>query len=139
MMKSTYKPLSELELYKQCRKFRQTISILVREKFPKEEKYKLSDQILRASRSVTANIAEGHGRFYYQEGIRFCRISRGSLEETLEHLVTAMDENYIDREELKIYHTQYARCLKLLNGYIAYLKRSKRGEGEQGLDEGNGS
>ena len=34
-------------------------------KFPPEEKYRLTDQLLRSSRSITAQIAEGHGRFHY--------------------------------------------------------------------------
>lgn len=49
--------------------------------FLDHEKYELVSQMRRASRSVTHNIAEGYGRFHYQENIRFCRISRGSLHE----------------------------------------------------------
>ncbi|WP_232825708.1 four helix bundle protein [Algoriphagus litoralis] len=51
-------------------------------KFPAEEKFALSLQIRKSSRSITNNIAEGYGRFFYQENIQFCRISRGSLTET---------------------------------------------------------
>lgn len=49
--------------------------------FLDHEKYELVSQMRRASRSVTHNIAEGYGRFHYQENIQFCRISRGSLHE----------------------------------------------------------
>ena len=83
------------------------------------------DQLLRASRSVTANIAEGNGRFHYQENIRFCRQARGALYEILDHLICAQDEKYITEEQIKTLRTQIARCLKLLNGYIAYLKKLK--------------
>ena len=96
----------------------------------KKEQYLLSAQILDASRSVTANIAEGHGRFYYQDNIKFCRNARGSLEETLEHLITAFDEKYIDVELLKKEKDQYEICLKLINGYIRYLRNSKRGKAD---------
>ncbi|MCF8332087.1 MAG: four helix bundle protein [Bacteroidales bacterium] len=76
----------DLELYKECRNFRIEISNLVKT-FPNDEKYRIANQILRSSRSITANIAEGHGRYHYQENIQFCRQARGSLTETLEHLI----------------------------------------------------
>ena len=59
----------DLEVWKECRRFRIEVSKLVKT-FPPEEKYRMVDQLIRASRSVTANIAEGHGRFHYQENIR---------------------------------------------------------------------
>jgi four helix bundle protein len=80
--------------------FRNQISELV-EGLPDREVYKLTDQLLRSSRSFTANIAEGYGRFHYQENLQFCRQSRGSLFETLDHLTVARDEGYIDDEELE--------------------------------------
>lgn len=49
--------------------------------FPTEEKYRLADQLIRASRSVTADVAVGYGRFHYQEHIQFCPQARGSFYE----------------------------------------------------------
>ncbi|MDZ7845543.1 MAG: four helix bundle protein [Owenweeksia sp.] len=51
--------------------------------------------------------------------------SRGSLEESLDHLITALDCVYIDQAEFNIYEKQYKSILALLNGYIAYLKKRK--------------
>jgi len=113
-----------LEVWKECRKFRNLISTTT-EKFPKEEKYCLTDQIKRSSRSVTANIAEGFGRFHFQENAQFCRQARGSLTETLDHLICALDLGYINDIDLSSHRIQYEQCLKLLNGYIAYLIKSK--------------
>jgi four helix bundle protein len=45
---------------------------------PKDEKWDLADQIRRSSKSVGANIAEGYGRFYYKDRVRFCYNARGS-------------------------------------------------------------
>ena len=84
--------LVDLEIWKKSRVFRKDISALAKS-FPDFEKYKLVDQIIRSSRSITANIAEGHGRFHYQENIQFCRTARGSLHETFDHLTVALDEN----------------------------------------------
>lgn len=130
----SHKSFTDLDVYKECRKFRKEISAIVKQYFPKHEKYlekySISAQILDTSRSVTANIAEGHGRFYYQDNIKFCRNARGFLEETLEHLITAYDEKYIDAELLKKLQIQYEICLKLINGYIRYLRNSKRGKAD---------
>lgn len=117
----------DLEVWKECRKFRNEIFILSK-RFPDTEKYKLVDQITRSSRSITNNIAEGHGRFHYQENIQFCRTARGSLSETLDHLICANDCAYINKELLKELKEKHDFCLKLLNGYIAYLKKKKQEE-----------
>ena len=100
---------------------------MVRKYFPRTEGCLLKAQVLDSSRSVTANIAEGFGRFHYQENIQFCRQSRGSLDETLEHMVTAYDDKYITREILSGINKDYKECLKQLNGYIKYLKTAKLG------------
>ena len=113
-----------LEVWKTCREFRKQISNIVK-LFPIEEKYRLTDQLIRASRSVTANIAEGHGRYHFQENSQFCRQARGSLTETLDHLLCALDENYITEQQLNELRIQYENCIKLLNGYIGYLQKQK--------------
>lgn len=73
----------DLEVWKKGRDVRLFVQDVVK-KFPAEEKFALSLQIRKSSRSITNNIAEGYGRFFYQENIQFCRISRGSLTE-IEH------------------------------------------------------
>ena len=117
-----------LEVWREARQFRLLIRDIVR-MFPADEKYRLTDQIIRASRSTTANIAEGYGRFHYQENIQFCRQARGSLTERLDHLICATDEGYITQEMLTSQRIQYDKVLRLLNGYISYLKERKAGNG----------
>ena len=118
------KGFEDLEAWKEARTLRILVSKRVRD-FPTSEKYKLTDQSLRASRSITANIAEGHGRFHFQENIQFCRQARGSLTETLDHMICALDEGYISSENLNDIRNQYEQVLRLLNGYIGYLKKRK--------------
>jgi four helix bundle protein len=122
---ATYNHFYDLPVYKTCRAFRKEVCMIVRSHFPKEEKFLLSSQTLGAIRSVTANIAEGFGRFHHQENIQFCRQSRGSLAETMEHLITAFDEGYLDKTELEASNQQYKKCLKELNAYIKYLQTAK--------------
>jgi four helix bundle protein len=122
---ATYNYFYDLPVYKVCRAFRKKISLIAGRHFPKFEEYHLKAQILDSSRSITSNISEGFGRFHHQENIQFCRISRGSLDETLEHMITAYDEKYITKEILNEINKEYKECLKQLNGYIKYLKTAK--------------
>ena len=122
---ATYDHFYNLPVYKKCRSFRKNISQIVKINFPKSEEYHLKSQVLDSSRSMTANITEGFGRFHYQENIQFCRQSRGSLTETMDHLITAFDEEYINKDQLKILNDEYKACLKELNIYIKYLKSAK--------------
>jgi four helix bundle protein len=118
---------TELEAWKQARKIRNLVSQLTK-KFPAEEKFRLTDQLTRCSRSIGNNIAEGHGRFHYQDNIRFCIIARGSLSETLDHLIVALDEKFVTEDILQDFEREYDYCLKLINGYLAYLKKKKNNE-----------
>ncbi len=84
----------------------------------------MGDQLLRAARSVTANIAEGYGRFHYLDNSKFCSNARGSCCEVLDHLITANDEGFVSDELLSLGRANAATTLRLLNGYMAYLKRA---------------
>ena len=75
MRQNEVKTFESLEVWQKCRNFRKSISIVLT-LFPIEEKYRLVDQLKRASRSVTANIAEGYGRFHYLDNIKFAGIQR---------------------------------------------------------------
>ncbi len=99
---------------------------------PKEEKYALVDQIRRAAQSIPANIAEGYGRYYYQEGVHFCYIARGSLMEVYSHLCLAHRVGYIPEPVYQKYVLLVKEVHRIISGYITYLKRTKQGEGEPG-------
>jgi four helix bundle protein len=122
--KDQIKTFEDLDVWKVCQKLRREIAELART-FPKEEQYRLSDQIIRASRSVTANIAEGYGRFYYQENVQFCRQARGSLYEVLDHLTVACDASYITEDSFRTHRDEVIRCIVVLNGYLRYLKNAR--------------
>ncbi|MEO5599542.1 MAG: four helix bundle protein [Cyclobacteriaceae bacterium] len=92
---------------------------------PLEEKYNLNNQIRKASVSATANISEGYGRYHFQEGIQFYRISRGSLYELKDHLISCFDFGYITNEvyEKGIQLIEDAKVT--LNGYIKFVNTQK--------------
>jgi len=101
---------------------------------PKEEKYGLSDQIRRSSKSVGANIAEGSGRFYYMDNVRFCYQARGSLDETINHLKVALDLGFCEKDLYDELREQAEEIRRMLNGYIAWLKTQKTGAKEPGAN-----
>ncbi|MGD8412569.1 MAG: four helix bundle protein [Desulfobacterales bacterium] len=114
------KSFEDLQCWQACRAVRIFITELVKS-YPKEEQYSLVDNMKRAARSTTQNIAEGFGRFHFKENLQFCRISRGSLFELTDDLITSIDEGFICKEDYNLGRKKIANALALLNGYIKYL------------------
>ena len=127
----SYYPLDRFELYNLARKYRQKVYKLIK-KLPKEEKYSLDPQMRKAIISVTNNIAEGHGRWYYQENMRFCRIARGSIEEILDDINICVDEGYGNLEETQQLKAEGYSLIAKINSYISYLRKCKQGEENRG-------
>ncbi|MBK7376941.1 MAG: four helix bundle protein [Ferruginibacter sp.] len=123
-MDNTNFGFEELELWKKARLFKNEIRELTKT-FPKEEKFRLADQLIRSTRSVNALISEGHGRFTYPDQIHFCIQSRGSLTETVNHLTDAYDEAYITVEQLTALKTKAKELERLINGYLIYLRKKR--------------
>ena len=90
---------------------------------PIEEKFNLNIQIRKAAVSVTANIAEGYGRFHYREGIQFYRISRASLYELKDHLITCKELEFINSNDFDSGILLIEEAKKVLNGFINYTNR----------------
>jgi len=114
----------DLECWKACRELRLFAANEVLPSLSKYEKYRLGDQLLRAARSTTANLAEGYGRFHYLDNAKFCSNARGSCWEILDHLITAHDEGLISDTQLNQGRELVYRALKLLNGYMNYLSKA---------------
>ena len=119
---ATIKSFEELDCYKVCRELRNQVAEFC-EGLPSKEEFRLKSQLLRAARSVTANIAEGFGRHHHQENLQFCRLARGSLTECLDHLNVALDEGFLPKDSYVNFRSQHEIAAKLLNGYIPYLSR----------------
>ena len=119
-----YQSFTELNVWKEARAFHLATFNLCKT-FPSDEKFRLSDQLIRASRSIAANMAEGHGRFHFQEQIQFCRQARGSLSEVLNHIYAAFDCHDISQELVKAIEQKSESLLKLINGYLNFLKKQK--------------
>ncbi len=90
----------------------------ITKKFPKEELFGLVSQIRRAAVSITANIAEGYGRFHSKDRIRFYLQARGSSTELQNHLILAHDLNYITEEEFNVLKVDAFEGYKIICGLI---------------------
>jgi four helix bundle protein len=113
---------TDLEVWKKSRLLRNDIFELTKS-FPSEEKYRLNDQIIRSSRSIGNNIAEGHGRFHYADAAKFLINARGSATETIDHLIIALDNKYISDDIFNKFKADCDECSKMINGYINYLRK----------------
>ncbi len=123
-MNSPRSTFEDLDVWQLSRGLRRRFSELVK-LLPTEERYRLTDQMIRASRSITANLAEGYGRYHYQENIQFCRQARGSLFELIDHLTVALDEKYVAEKDFLEMKASIHIVIKKINGYIHYLNQQK--------------
>lgn len=92
--------------------------------FPRDERFRLADQLCRAAASVPANIVEGQARQTTKDYIHFLYNARGSLEETRYHLLLARDLDLVDPDRYAEMETDYEEVSRMLNGLIQSLKQS---------------
>lgn len=90
------------------------------------EEFKLKIQMRHAVRSLTNNIAEGHGRFNYKDRRRFLVDARGSLQELVDDVNLCMEQQYAKSEHLYDLKLDGSGLLKKINGYIRYLRQKEK-------------
>ena len=122
-----FKTFEDLDVYKVAREFRRQM-YKVSHRLPDFEKFKLANQVRAAAVSVTNNIAEGHGRYYYLDQLRFLLIARGSTQESLDDLNVCADEGYLPASEIDELKQFGWRVHALINAYARYLRSQKTGQ-----------
>ena len=113
MVKNFY----DLEIWKEAHRLSIEIYRLT-EKLPQYEKYSITDQLRRAAISVSANISEGFGRYYYKDKIRFYYQARGSVYEVQNFILLARDLGYINAEISEKMMADYEKLTKKINAFI---------------------
>lgn len=113
----------DLDVWKVGRDLRKNL-YLVADRLPEKERYNLAAQIRSAAVSLTANVAEGFGRFHFKENVRFCRMARGSAYELLDHLIACKDQGYLNESDFQELRSKLSRFSQLLNGYIRSIEKA---------------
>lgn len=115
---------TDLEIWKEAHRL--TLEIYkITKSFPKTEIYGLTSQIRRASVSVGLNIAEGYGRYHFDEEINFLFNARGSIREVQSCLLLSRDLKQINKNTAMQLYYDYSILTKRLNSFINYKKRIK--------------
>ncbi|MBD1927501.1 four helix bundle protein [Trichocoleus sp. FACHB-90] len=81
----------------------------------------IGKQIVRSADSIGANIAEGEGRYNYQDNRPFVKIARGSLDETIHWLRRAYKRNLLTDEQINTLKPIIDELLPKLNAYLKSL------------------
>lgn len=92
------------------------------DRFPKYELFALSDQLRRASVSISSNIAEGASRTSVAEFAHYLEISIGSAFEVETQLLIALKRNYITKEEYDKLVTVLQSLERQINSFISKLR-----------------
>ena len=121
----------DLDCYQQALAIMAAVYEIVKQ-FPGDEKYDLVSQIRRSSKSVTANIAEGYGRYHYLDSLRYYSVARGELNETLAHLINASVLGYIDQGAFERLYHLIRQAEQTLNGYMVFVRRKREGARDYG-------
>ena len=92
---------------------------------PRDERFRLRDQIERCSSSVCDNIAEGYTTYYYNEKIKGFNIARREAGETQNHIRKLSGKGYLNPEQSQEWVEQYEEVIRGINGYIRYIREKK--------------
>src|SRR5207248_1572574 len=130
-----FRTCEDMELCQLAREFRKKMYAVTRQ-LPDFEKFDLASQIRRAAVSLTNNMAEGHGRYYFADQVRFFLGSRGSLQELVDDLNVCDDEKYLQNDEVAELKEKAWRVLGLINGYLRFL-RDRKTEDRSTVREGD--
>jgi four helix bundle protein len=109
------KSFKDLNVWQEASRLAKDIATKLVCNFPKEERYRLIDQIIRSSRSVSAQISEGFRKSSFKEKNRFYEITATSNDETENHLIDARNNGYIDDKIYKHYLNRIIRVRILLS------------------------
>ena len=118
------KTINDLEIYREAIDLGEEVWLLV-VKWESFAKNTLGNQLVRSADSISANIAEGYGRFHFKENQKFCYYSRGSLEETQGHIEKAVRRNLIPKEKGKELYAQLEILKKRLSTYIGSIGKNQ--------------
>jgi len=122
---ATVRRFEELECWKEAREFVKLVyGLTKKDAFRKD--FELVSQLRRSAVSTMANIAEGFHRNTNRDFMKFLDYSRASIAESISHCYVALDQRYIDEEEMALVNEQANGVWKKVNAFIAYLNQHNK-------------
>ena len=117
--------MEKLEVYQLSETFSDTVwnIVMAWDNFRKDT---IGKQIVRSADSISANIAEGYGRYYYKESKQFFFYSRGSIQETKSWLSKCKRRKIIDVSKAEELLSEAEKILAKMNGYIKFIAASPK-------------
>ena len=91
---------------------------VVTKAFPKEELFGIVSQMRRAAVSIPSNIAEGYGRLYDKETVKFLSNALGSASELETQLIISKDLGYLSIEDFQKLTNQIEEIIRMLSALI---------------------
>ena len=119
----SYNRIEDLEVYMLAEEFANEVWDVVI-KWDYFAKDTVGKQVCRCADSISANIAEGYGRFHYKENKNFCYYSRGSILETKSFLRKMKHRNLIATEGYETLFNKLEIIHIKLNAYIKYIGKN---------------
>jgi len=116
--------LEKLDLYNNAEDFSDEIWNIVIE-WDYFKKDTIGKQLVRAADSISANIAEGYGRYFYKESKQFYFYSRGSIQETKSWLSKCLRRKIIEEKNCYLLIEKCQKLLLQLNAYIKFVAKSQ--------------
>jgi four helix bundle protein len=115
----------DLQVYKLAEKLANQIWEIVM-KWDDFAKDTIGKQIVRSVDSIGANIAEGRGRYNYQDNKRFVKMARGSMNETIHWMRLAYARNLLKSEQVDIIKPIIDELSPKLNAYLNSIGNSDK-------------
>ena len=117
--------LEKLDVYQLAESFSDKVWAIVSE-WDYFKKDTIGKQLSRSADSISANIAEGYGRFYYKESKQFYFYSRGSLQETKSWLSKCRRRKNIEENIVTELLVEADKILLMLNAFIKFVSKSTK-------------
>lgn len=116
--------LEDLEVWKKSLRLCKSVYEITKS-LPLAEKFNIKKHMEECARNVPGNIAEGFGRYHYQESIQFYRIARGSLNELKSDLYLIKELGHLNEQQFADSLNLLEEILRMLNGIISTSKNFK--------------
>jgi four helix bundle protein len=117
--------LEKLEVYNLAESFSDKVWVIV-ENWDHFKKDTMGKQLVRSADSISANISEGYGRYFYKESKQFYFYSRGSIQETKSWLSKCQRRKLIDENICIDLIKEADKILIMLNAFIKFLAKSQK-------------